>query len=100
MNPIVKWLRVVCALGAATPVFCQTPPLRITSTSPLPNATAQSPYNQQLTATGGFPPYVWITDVALPPGLSLSSSGLISGTPTAAGSYTLSINVRDQQQGS
>jgi len=93
----VKWL--ICALGVATPVFCQPAPLRITSTSPLPNATAQSPYSHQLNATGGFPPYTWSSDVSLPPGLSLASTGVISGTPSTAGSYTLSINVRDQQQG-
>src|SRR5216684_3544510 len=98
MNPIAKLLRLMCALGLAMPAFSQPAPLRITSTSPLPNATAQSPYNQQLNATGGFPPYVWSNDVALPPGLSLASTGVISGTPTSAGSYTLSINVQDQRQ--
>src|SRR5260370_11500206 len=90
----------MCALGLAMPAFSQqTGPLRITSTSPLPDATAQTPYNQQLTATGGVPPYVWRCDCSLPPGLNFAPNGVISGTPTMAGSYTLSVNVQDQRQG-
>jgi hypothetical protein len=45
------------------------------------------PYLFQLTASGGTPPYTFsIADEGgtLPDGLSLSSSGLISGTPTTA----------------
>jgi uncharacterized protein (TIGR03437 family) len=100
VKPIVKWLRVICALGIAAPVFCQPAPLRITSTSPLPNATVQSPYNQQLNAIGGVPPYIWRCDCSFPPGVSMAQNGVISGTPTSAGSYTLSVSVQDQQQGS
>jgi len=33
--------------------------------------------------------------VGLPPGLSISSSGLISGTPTAAGTYTVTVTATD-----
>ncbi|HEY1825994.1 MAG TPA: Ig domain-containing protein [Acidimicrobiales bacterium] len=55
-----------------------------TSTSP-PNATVGNPYSFQLSA-GGIPgPYTWsLVSGKLPPGLSLSTSGLISGTPTSA----------------
>src|SRR5580704_7395530 len=102
MNPTVKWLCAICALGIAAPAFPQpgTPP-RITSTSPLPNATLQSPYNQTLTATGGSPPYTWSfnTDIGgFPPGLSLSGSGNISGTPTAAGAYNFLVDLVDSQR--
>jgi hypothetical protein len=42
-----------------------------------------------LTATGGTSPYSWtIASGSLPAGLTLSSNGLISGTPTAAASST------------
>ena len=66
-------------------------------TSALPSATTGQPYNTTLTATGGTPPFVWSAFGALPPGLSLSAGGAISGTPTASGSYTLSIKVTDSQ---
>ena len=103
MNPVVKWLRLICALSVAAPVFCQPGPLTITSTSPLPNATLLSFYSTTLTATGGFPPYIWSFNAdlgATPPGLSLSQSGSISGTPTTAGTYTFGVDIRDSQRGS
>ena len=71
-------------------------PLSI-GTSPLPSAATGQPYNTTLTATGGTPPFVWSASSALPPGLSLSAGGVISGTPTASGSYTLPIRVTDSQ---
>ena len=70
--------------------------LIITTPSPLPNATPSTPYSLQFTAIGGVSPYTWQTSAGtLPPGLTLSSSGLLSGTPTASGAYTFTIRVRD-----
>jgi uncharacterized protein (TIGR03437 family) len=95
---IVKWL--ICALGVAAPVFCQPGPPRITSTSPLPNATLQSPYSQTLTATGGVTPYSWSinTDIGgFPPGLTLSGGGNINGTPSVAGAYNFVVDLVDYQ---
>src|ERR1019366_5998505 len=60
------------------------PPLVITNVS-LPNGTIGAVYSAQLGATGGQSPYSWQLAVgsANPPaGLTLNSSGLISGTPT------------------
>jgi subtilisin family serine protease len=48
----------------------------------------------QLSATGGTPPYTW-TATGLPPGLSVNGSGLISGTPTTAGSYSVTATAKD-----
>lgn len=48
----------------------------------------------QLSASGGTSPYTW-SATGLPPGLSISSSGLISGTPTSAGSYSVTATARD-----
>src|SRR5215470_10407696 len=101
MNPIGKWLGLLCALGVASPLFGQPGPLTITSGSPLPNATLQVAYNQTLTATGGFPPYNWSLNPDLgtiAPGLSVSPNGAVTGTPTAAGTYTFGIDVHDQRQ--
>ena len=59
------------------------------TTSTLPNGTVSVAYSQTLTATGGTTPYTWsIASGTLPTGLSLSSSGVISGTPTTAGGPT------------
>jgi len=71
-------------------------PLNIT-TSSLPNGTVGSPYSQSLTATGGTAPYKWaITLGTLPAGLSLSSGGVISGTPTTScNSVAITFNVTD-----
>ncbi|MHA2644844.1 MAG: putative Ig domain-containing protein, partial [bacterium JZ-2024 1] len=71
-------------------------PLVITSPLVLPPATAGVPYYFQLTASGGKPPYTWgAASGTLPPGLSLSSSGLISGTPTVSGIFKLNVTVTD-----
>ncbi len=71
-------------------------PLRILTAPALTAGTVGTPYSVFFTATGGTTPYTWsaITP-ALPPGLSLSSSGRLSGTPTTAGSYGLTVQVTD-----
>lgn len=70
-------------------------PLAITTTS-LPDAAQDSSYNHQLAASGGRSPYTWTqTSGALPPGITLSSSGLLSGSPSSAGSYSFSVEVGD-----
>ncbi|ALN86626.1 autotransporter beta-domain protein [Lysobacter capsici] len=61
----------------------------------LPNGAFGTAYSQTLTATsanGGTAPYTFaITAGALPPGLTLSSGGVLSGTPTAAGSFNFTV---------
>lgn len=66
------------------------------ATTSLPSATYGSSYNQSLTATGGTGPYTWsIASGNLPAGITLSSSGVLSGTPTATGSFSFKVNVQD-----
>jgi large repetitive protein len=45
--------------------------------------------------SGGIAPFTWSETGALPPGLSLSSSGQLSGTPTRAGTFSISVIVTD-----
>jgi CSLREA domain-containing protein len=67
----------------------------ITTTS-LPSATVGEFYATNLSATGGKEPYSWfIVSGSLPPGLSLSSEGLISGTLTTAGTYGFTVQVTE-----
>jgi hypothetical protein len=65
------------------------------ATGSLPDGSLGTAYSAQVQASGGLPPYEWSAS-ALPPGLSISqASGAISGTPTAAGSYTAAVTVTD-----
>jgi hypothetical protein len=76
-------------------------PLQIT-TSDLPGGTVGDYYSGSLGLTGGQPPYTWWLPggtITLPPGLSggmsFSSDGTISGTPSTPGTYTFWVGVYD-----
>jgi len=74
----------------------------ITSESLLPAGTVGASYSQTLAAAGGSPPYSeWkVTAGILPAGLSLDpSTGRIAGTPTAVGTLTFTVQVRDSAAG-
>ena len=71
--------------------------ITVTTTS-LPSGTVGSGYSQQLTltASGGMSPYTWsVSAGALPAGLGLSTTGVISGTPTTAGTASFTVQVVD-----
>src|SRR5450755_2233316 len=86
-------------LATATKAFTLTinPALAITTISPLPPGTVNVSYSQTLTATGGSGPYTWaVTTGTLPPVLTLNpTTGVISGTPTTAGTYAFTVKVVD-----
>ncbi|GAB3255781.1 putative Ig domain-containing protein [Chitinimonas naiadis] len=66
------------------------------SPSSLTNGAVGSSYNETLAATGGTAPYSYVVSSgSLPPGLLLSSGGVLSGTPTANGTFNFSIRVTD-----
>jgi hypothetical protein len=73
------------------------PALEITTPAALPSGAVSQPYNMDLQATGGTPPYVWTvgSSSTLPPGLMLSASGALSGTPTQSGAFAFTIEVSD-----
>jgi streptogramin lyase len=75
------------AIGKISPV---TSAPSITGTPPTP-AMAEASYNFTFTL-GGYPaPTTNVTSGSLPPGITLSSSGSLSGTPTTAGTYTATV---------
>ena len=79
--------------GTAT-VTLQAPVALSVSTTSLPAAITSVAYSQALSATGGTSPYTWtVTTGALPSGLSLSTAGVISGTPTVAVTATVNFTV-------
>jgi hypothetical protein len=59
----------------------------------LPTPIVDNSYSQQLTPSGGSGMDYTFTSTALPPGLTLSPSGLISGTPTMVTGYTFQVTV-------
>ena len=75
------------------------PPLQITTTT-LPDGTTGTAYSATVTATGGVQPYTWsVSSGNLPNGLTLNTgSGVISGTPTATGTFNFAIQVLDAEQ--
>jgi hypothetical protein len=75
---------------------------RLTITSS-PGATPVSlgqPISGAFAAAGGRPPYQWaVTSGSLPPGVGfVSSTGALSGAPTAEGSFTFGVTVTDSLQ--
>ena len=69
----------------------------VITTQALPGGEADVPYSQTtLQADGGVVPYTgWTVKGSLPPGLQLAPSGTIYGTPTAAGTFTFTVEVND-----
>ncbi|MER7279714.1 putative Ig domain-containing protein [Dactylosporangium sp. NPDC000244] len=85
------------ASSAVDPVFNPS----VTVAPPLPD----NPGNQgsdlniaarpvQLTASSSYPPLTWSAE-GLPPGITINDAGLMSGTPTAAGTYVVRVIVKD-----
>lgn len=96
------WLRVGTDIvgGAPPPTFnaafslagVRCLPLSV-SPSTLPAAVAGHSYSASLEASGGVAPYAFSASGALPPGLSLTSGGMLSGAPTGAGFFQIAVTV-------
>ena len=106
-NTFQKWLQDGMEVGTSstinvtmnadhrltlTAVYVPSAPT-ITTGSILPGGTVAKPYNQALVAAGGMQPHVWTPLDPLPAGLSLSSGGTLSGTPTTAGVFWFRVQV-------
>src|SRR5450830_859453 len=75
------------------------PVLAITPASPPAGAVSQ-PYSQQFSTSGGTSGYTYVVESGtLPTGLNLSASGLLSGTPTATGTFNFVLKSTDSTGG-
>lgn len=71
------------------------------STTELPSGVSGTAYQATLSAVRGDSPYSWnLLSGSLPAGLTLSTSGVISGTPNAAGTWSFKVQVKDAQSNS
>ena len=116
--PAVPTQFTVQVTDSETPAAVATEPLTLTImgilTTSLPAATLNSHYSEQMTGSGGVPAYTWCvmessgacdngSGGALPPGLTLAAPCVgtrlpactISGTPTTAGSYPFTVQLKD-----
>jgi hypothetical protein len=66
------------------------------TTTLLPEGDVKAPYRAILNAKGGAGPYTWSAGGGWPSGLSLSTAGIISGTPFAAKTYRITVRAKDK----
>jgi hypothetical protein len=87
---------LVISLGSPLPAQQeQLQPLSVESQS-LPRAFIRTPYQVQLQARGGVPPYKWeITEGSLPTGIVLQGDGQLIGMPQQSGDFHFTATVRD-----
>lgn len=64
-------------------------------TSSLPQGSVGAVYQAGFAVSGGTSPYRWTSTGSVPPGLTVFTSGIIAGVPTAAGSFTFNLVVTD-----
>ncbi len=72
----------------------EPPPPTINDTPP-PTATVGSPFSFQFTTSDGLAPFVWTAQSAPMAGLALSPDGILSGTPSMAGIFPITLTVKD-----
>jgi hypothetical protein len=86
---------VALTAKVALSITVSVAPLTV-ATKDLPSAIIGTPYRASLTAAGGTAPDSWgLSAGALPAGLSLSSGGIITGTPSEQGSSSFTVQVVD-----
>ena len=93
-DPVLSVLQIRHDVGTKLQIISVQAALAITTTT-LPGGTQHMVYSASLAGTGGILPYTWsIASGALPAGLSLTSgTGVISGTPTATGTFSFTARV-------
>jgi hypothetical protein len=98
----MRFLRTICAVAVLAGVFAASAlAFGFTDEALLPpDLHLGSPYSFQLSARSGCPPYYYEQQSGnFPPGVSMTSDGLISGTPPIGGSYQTWLAVKNQCPG-
>ena len=92
---------VVAPVGTLGVAYVAAPAPGSGTPAPLPSGTAGIPYKQAFMGGGGSWPYRnWaLPGGALPPGLNLDSTGILSGTPTAVGTFAFTVQTTDNNGG-
>ncbi len=86
-----------CAGTRAYTLVINCPTITISPTS-LPAGTRGTAYSRTFTQTGGVGTITWTRSAGtLPNGLTLSSAGVLSGTPTARGTFNFTVRAADAQ---
>ena len=80
---------------AVPPHLSSTPVTPVITTTSLSNGTIGETYSEHLFATGTYPITWSVASGALPAGLSLSTGGIISGVPTATGTFTFTVKAEN-----
>jgi uncharacterized protein (TIGR03437 family) len=81
--------------GSVSLTIAKAVALSISSAS-LPDGTVNTFYSQSLGAAGGVPPYTWaVTEGSPLQGFSMSTSGIVSGTPGVPGNVSFGVQVTD-----
>jgi hypothetical protein len=98
--PITVKITDTIGASASLPYTITITPAPTVGATTLSAATINRPITStQLSATGGSGSYTWAATSGLPAGVTLSTTGLLSGTPTAAGSFTITVKVTDSAGG-
>ena len=90
-DPVTSLVVITATDGA--PAASPADPLALVDITP-PGATNDIPYSYVLSVKGGVAPYTWQALGRMPAGLTLNSSGLISGTPSMDPPGTVSVAIR------
>src|SRR5271157_3932094 len=103
-NRFVREQKMTCRVGFLLALFgtllltsnmAAASAVTITTTSPLPNGTVDTFYSTTLAASGGTAPYAWTITSGSVPGMALTSAGVLTGVPSAASTYTITVRVID-----
>jgi len=81
--------------AAVSIVIDTAPPPTIATAPAVATAAINRPYLAIFSVANGALPLTWSEAGALPPGLTFASSGVLSGTPTAAGAFPITVMVED-----
>ncbi|HET6939118.1 MAG TPA: M4 family metallopeptidase, partial [Nocardioides sp.] len=92
------WDAVSVPAQAADPTCSATGGVTVTNPGNKTGTVGTAISSFTLSASGGTAPYTW-TATGLPPGISVSSSGTVSGTPTTAGTYNPTVTAHDSASG-